>query len=162
MGKASLKQTIFKNQVALFVFSAGSGALVDVLMFRILHFYILSNKSYRIFKVPFSNYSISLTISFFMGVMVNFLITRYLVFTESKSKSSKQFVRFMTVAVVGYFANLALIKIFIQKVGMDADVARISTLCSLFFASFFVHKVFSFSLSLRHHHATGADSKASN
>jgi putative flippase GtrA len=162
MAKVSLKQRIIKNQVARFIFSAGTGALVDVLVFRVLHFYVLTSKVYTIASFPFSNYSISLTISFFTGVMVNFLITRYLVFTESKSKSSKQFIRFMTVAVVGYFANLGLIKIFIQKFDMNADIARVSTLCSLFFVSFFVHKFFSFSLSLRHHHAAGADNKASN
>jgi putative flippase GtrA len=162
MAKISLKQRIVKNQVARFIFSAGTGALVDVLVFRVLHFYILTSKAYRIASLPFSNYSLSLTISFFTGVIVNFLITRYVVFVESKSKSSKQFIRFMIVAVVGYFANLGLIKVFIQKMGMDADLARITTLCSLFFASYFVHKFFSFSLSLRHHHAAGANSKASN
>jgi putative flippase GtrA len=162
MAKTSLKQRIIKNQVARFVFSAGSGALVDVLVFRILHYYVLTSKSYTIDEVPFSNYAVSLTISFFTGVVVNFLITRYLVFAESKLKSSKQFFRFMMVAVVGYFANLGLIKVFIQDVGMDADIARVTTLCCLFFASYFVHKFFSFSLSLRHHHAAGATNKASN
>jgi putative flippase GtrA len=162
MAKATLKQKIFDNQVARFILSAGSGALVDIAVFRVLHYYVLTSKSYRIATLPFSNYALSLTISFFTGVLVNFLMTRYMVFAESKSKSSKQFIRFMAVAIVGYFANLGLIKIFIQKLDMDADIARVTTLCCLFFASFFVHKFFSFSLSLRHHHATGTDSKTGN
>ncbi|MFD2146892.1 GtrA family protein [Mucilaginibacter antarcticus] len=155
----SLKQKIYKNQVARFIFSAGSGALVDVLVFRVMHFYVLTSRSYRIFSFPLSNYTLSLTISFFCGVVVNFLITRYLVFSESKSKSSKQFFRFMLVPIVGYFTSLILIEIFIQNVGMAPDIARISTLGSLFFASFFVHKFFSFSLSLKHRRATTADHK---
>jgi putative flippase GtrA len=150
---------LLKNQVIRFVLSAGTGALVDVSAFRILHFYILTNKSYRIFSLDLSNYSISLAISFFTGVVINFLITRYLVFTESKSKSSKQFFRFMSVAIVGYFANLAVIEIFIKALRMDVDVARITALLSLFFASFFVHKLFSFSLSLRHQHEPGTVNK---
>lgn len=162
MAKASLKQRIIDNQVARFILSAGTGALVDILVFRILHSYVLTSQSYSVMSLSFSNYSLSLAISFFTGVVVNFLITRYLVFSESKSKSSKQFMRFMGVAIVGYFANLGLIKIFIQKFGMNADIARVTTLCCLFFASYFVHKFFSFSLSLRHHHATGANRKASN
>jgi putative flippase GtrA len=162
MAKASLKDKVVNNQVARFVLSAGSGALVDVLVFRFFHYYVLTGKVYRIGGYAFSNYSLSLTVSFFSGVVVNFLMTRYLVFAESKSKSSKQFVRFITVAIVGYFVSLVLIKLFIQKFGMGADVARVTTLGTLFFASFFVHKFFSFSLSLKHRHGAGANSKASN
>jgi putative flippase GtrA len=162
MAKVPLKQNFFKNQVARFIFSAGTGALVDVLVFRILHLYVFEKKSYNILTFRFNNYSLSLAISFFTGVIVNFLITRYLVFTESKSKASKQFARFISVAIVGYFANLILIEMFIQTLDMNPDIARITAICSLFFASFFIHKFFSFSLSLRHQHATGADSNASN
>lgn len=162
MAKASLKDKVVNNQVARFVLSAGSGALVDVLVFRFFHYYVLTSKVYRVGGYAFSNYSLSLTVSFFSGVVVNFLMTRYLVFSESKSKSSKQFARFMAVAIVGYFVSLSLIKIFIQNVGMTPDIARVTTLGSLFFASFFVHKFFSFSLTLKHRHAAGADSKSSN
>ncbi|MES2809888.1 MAG: GtrA family protein [Bacteroidota bacterium] len=158
----SLSQKIYKNQVARFILSAGSGALVDVLVFRVMHFYVLTSRSYRLLSFSFSNYTLSLTTSFFCGVVVNFLITRYLVFSESKSKSSKQFIRFMSVAIVGYFASLMLIKIFIQNLDMKPDIARVCTLGSLFFASFFVHKFFSFSLPSKHRHATTADHQSGN
>ena len=100
----------------------------------------------------------SLAISFFLGVMVNFLITRYVVFTESKLAPYKQFLRFVSVATIGFFANLGVIKILIQSFGMYPPVARIVAALSLFFASYFVHKLFSFSLSLRHH-AVSTDHK---
>jgi putative flippase GtrA len=74
-----------------------------------------------------------------------------LVFSESKLAPYKQFVRFVSVAIIGFFANLVVIKIFIQEFGMYPPLARIVAALSLFFASFFVHKLFSFSLSLRHH-----------
>jgi hypothetical protein len=44
-----------------------------------------------------------------------------------------------------------VLKLFIQNFQMNPIVARPSAALSLFFLSFFVHKFFSFSLSLRHH-----------
>jgi len=73
-----------------------------------------------------------------------------LVFTASTTSSSKQFIRFTGVAIVGFFANLGAIKILIQDFDMYPPLARVLAAVSLFFASYFIHKVFSFSLSLRH------------
>ncbi|MDB5136300.1 MAG: GtrA family protein [Mucilaginibacter sp.] len=144
-----LEHKLVKNQIFRFVLSAGTGALVDVSAFYIFYHNLLVQHTYSVLSFTVRNSTISLAISFFMGVMVNFIITRYLVFTDSKSKPSKQFIRFMTVAVVGFMANLAIVKVLIQAFDMYPPVARIIAILSLFFASYFIHKVFSFSLSLR-------------
>jgi putative flippase GtrA len=142
---------IIKNQVVRFILSAGAGFVVDISAFYIFYHNLLTKKSYVIFNITLRNFNISLAISFFLGVMVNFLITRYLVFSESKLAPYKQFARFCAVAFVGFFSNLGVIQILIRNFNMYPPVARIATALSLFFASYFVHKIFSFSLSLRHH-----------
>jgi putative flippase GtrA len=145
-----LEHKLVKNQVFRFVLSAGTGALVDVSAFYLFYHNLLVQHTYHVFSFTVRNSTISLAISFFMGVVVNFLITRYLVFTESKSKPSQQFIRFIAVAIIGFMANLTIVKIMIQKFDVYPPVARIIAILSLFFASYFIHKVFSFSLSLRH------------
>ncbi|MDB5151367.1 MAG: GtrA family protein [Mucilaginibacter sp.] len=145
-----LEHKLVKNQVFRFVLSAGTGALVDVSAFYLFYHNLLVQHTYHVFSFAVRNSTISLAISFFMGVVVNFLITRYLVFTESKSKPSKQFIRFIAVAIIGFMANLTIVKIMIQEFDVYPPVARIIAILSLFFASYFIHKVFSFSLSLRH------------
>jgi putative flippase GtrA len=142
---------LLKNQVFRFVISAGAGFLVDISAFYLFYHNLLVQHTYQIFSITVRNSTLSLAISFFMGVIVNFLITRYLVFTESKLSAYKQFIRFASVASIGFFANLGVIKILIQSFGIYPPVARIGAALSLFFASFFIHKAFSFSLSLRHH-----------
>jgi putative flippase GtrA len=144
-----LEHKLVKNQIFRFVLSAGTGALVDVSAFHLFYNKIFESKTYQILSLTLGNYTLSLAISFFLGVVINFLITRYIVFQESKSKPSKQFIRFISVAIVGYFANWTIIKLFILKLNFDPDVARIIAILSLFFASYFIHKLFSFSLSLR-------------
>jgi putative flippase GtrA len=161
MTEITLGRKLLKNQVIRFVFSAGIGFLVDISAFYLFYHNFLVQKTYNIFSVEVRNSTLSLAISFFMGVVVNFLITRYFVFSESKLPPYKQFFRFVTVAIVGFFANLLVLKFFIQHLHMYPPVARPLAALSLFFLSYFVHKFFSFSLSLRHH-ATGTSHSQSN
>ena len=149
MADKVLAHKLAKNQVLRFIFSAGMGFLVDVSAFYLFYHNLLVQHTYKIFSFTLRNFTVSLAISFFLGVVVNFLITKYMVFNESKTKSSRQFIRFVLVAIVGFFANLAVVKLLVQVFGLYPPVARPIAALSLFFASFFIHKVFSFSLSLR-------------
>src|ERR1700753_2022465 len=114
MAEQSIIRRISKNQVLRFIFSAGMGFLVDVCTFHLFYHNIFDQKTYQVFSRTVGNYTLSLAVSFFLGVLVNFLITKYMVFHESKSKSTKQFIRFVIVAIVGYFANLFVIRTLIE------------------------------------------------
>jgi putative flippase GtrA len=153
MHEINLGNKLLNNHIVRFIFSAGLGFLVDISAFYLFYHNILVQKTYTIFSFAIRNSTLSLAISFFMGVLVNFLITRYFVFSQSTSSPLKQFLRFALVAVVGFAANLAILKFFIQNLNIYPPVARPLAALSLFFASYFIHKFFSFSLSLRHHGA---------
>lgn len=142
---------IAKNQIARFILSAGMGFLVDITAFFLLFHYAFTQRNYNIISLKVNNSTLSLGVSFTLGVLVNFLITKYLVFTESQTSAAKQFFRFAIVATVGFFANLGMIELFIHYFNMYPPIARPLAALSLFFASYFVHKFFSFSLALRHH-----------
>src|SRR5882757_4294831 len=150
MAEINLGNKLLDNHIIRFVFSAGLGFLVDILAFYLFYHNFLVQKTYNLFTLTVRNSTLSLAISFFLGVVVNFLITRYFVFSQSKSSPYKQFFRFVLVAIAGFFANLVILKIFIQGLQMYPPVARPLAALSLFFASYFIHKFFSFSLSLRH------------
>jgi len=160
MANITAVKKLLNNEVIRFVFSAGLGFLVDVFVFFLLNKHLFVANQYQIFSFAISNYYLSFSISFFLGVLVNFLITRYFVFTASTSSPSKQFTRFASVATLGYFANIGLLGIFIRKFQFDPTVARITAAFSLFFASYFVHKFFSFSLALRHHASRNPNPKS--
>ncbi|GAB3907208.1 GtrA family protein [Mucilaginibacter boryungensis] len=158
----SLIKRLSKNQVARFVLSAGLGFLVDIICFYLFYHNIFEQKYYNVFNARLRNFTLSLAVSFFAGVMVNFLMTRYIVFTESKTSFSKQFFRFTAVAVIGFFANQFLLELAVNDLNMYPPLARPLAALSLFFASFFIHKAFSFSLSLRHHAGTDTEPSSSN
>ena len=150
MADINLASKIFKNQVVRFVLSVGIGFLVDAVSFFLIYHFILIQKSYQIFFYLAGNYSLSLSISYFLGVVVNFLMTRYFVFSDSKIPAYQQFFRFALVALLGYFASLFLLNFFINHFHLYPLFARIATALSLLVASFFIHKFFSFSLSPKH------------
>ena len=161
MAEITLGNKFLNNQVTRFILSAGVGFFVDILAFYFFYNYLFTYSRYVIFSFEISNYFLSLSISFFLGVVVNFLITKNFVFSEAQSSSFKQFSRFTAVAILGFFANLGLLEVFVKYFGFYPPLARITAALSLFFASYFVHKFFSFSLSLRHH-APGRNNKERN
>jgi putative flippase GtrA len=160
MAKAasSFWKQLLKNQAIRFILSAGVGFAVDITAYYLLYYHLFINKRYSVLGLGVSRYVLSLAVSFFLGVLVNFLITKFLVFSESTLSPAKQFFRFIGVATLGFFANLGILAILVKHLNIDPPVARPAAALSLFFASFFVHKFFSFNLSLRHHHATGKHS----
>ncbi len=150
----SKPKTIYQ-EVGRFILSAGVGFVVDIAAYYVFYHNVFDQRVYHVLGMRLTDDILSLAISFFLGVLVNFLITKFLVFSHSKSSSAKQFFRFIAVAIIGFFANLGMLKLMIHYFNMYPPVARPLAALSLFFASFFVHKLFSFSLSLRHHAASG-------
>ncbi|RFZ84625.1 GtrA family protein [Mucilaginibacter terrenus] len=160
----NLWHKVKNNEVMRFLLSAGAGFLVDASTFYLLYHHVFTQKTYKFTAFTMRNATLSLAISYCLGVAINFTLTKYMVFTGSKSSSSKQFSRFFAVAVIGFIANLAILKILIQVLDVYPPVARIGAALSLFVASFFIHKVFSFSLSIKHKrsHDTQSNHRASN
>ncbi len=149
--KRTIWNKVLANQILRFIFSAGMGFLVDIGTFNIFYYFLFKRNSYLIINYHVSNYALSFCISYCLGVIVNFLVTRYLVFSESKLPPAQQFIRFVSVAFIGFFANLGLLKAYVVLLHLPPPVARPAAALSLFFASFFIHKLFSFNLTLRHH-----------
>ncbi|AMR32989.1 hypothetical protein A0256_16975 [Mucilaginibacter sp. PAMC 26640] len=143
---------ITKSHIIRFLLSASAGFLVDMLLFYMLFNVVFKRPSYLIFTFPVSNSSLALAISYSLGVVVNFTMTKLLVFKASETSPAQQFIRFSAVAFVGFFANLGVLTILIKNLHVYAPYARVGAALSLFVASYFVHKFFSFSLSLRQHH----------
>lgn len=158
-----LWNTLTESPVVRFLLSAGAGFVADIVTFYLLYHHLFEQRTYGMLSYTIRNSTLSLSVSFFLGVMVNFIMTRYVVFNQSKLPPYKQFIRFVSVAVVGFFANLIVLKIMIQELNVYPPIARIFTALSLFSASYFIHKFFSFNLSLkRQQHEIKPDHKRGN
>lgn len=139
-------KNLLENRIVRFFFSNGVGFILDASVYFLIYRYYYKNHSVTILGRTFSGDIMSLFISYMVNIVCNFLLSKYFVFSESKLSGSKQFFRFAAVAVIGFFANLLLLRFFVLVFHIYAPVARMAAALSLGIASYFVHKFYSFNL----------------
>jgi len=144
---AAVAVKFFQNKLVRFFLSAGIAAVVDVLVYYIIINYVISHTPVVINHQAIRPHEFSLFISYTVGVITNFMVTKYAVFNDSTLKSRQQFTRFAMVAIIGFFANYGLLRFFVEYCGLWPTMSRISSALSLGFASYFIHKGFTFKKS---------------
>ena len=85
-----------------YLVAAGVATLVDIGSYALLMEYVLEGIYFNIVSAK----TVGLVTSYSMGLVTNFLISKYYVFTESESKAFGQFARFTMVAILVFFANM--------------------------------------------------------
>lgn len=144
LSKSETLNTFYQHKMVRFFLSAGIATVADVLVYYTIINYVLKHQSIQFNHFRVSAHEFTLTISYSVGIIVNFLITKYTVFNESNLRARKQFIRFATIAFVGFFANYALLRFFVELCGFWPTAGRISSALSLGFASYYIHKLFTF------------------
>jgi putative flippase GtrA len=86
----------------------------------------------------------SLAVSYSCGLMTNFLITKYMVFTESDLRGRHQLARYILVALLILLLNYLFMKFLIFILGWYPTVSRIVSALSIGVLSFTIHKFYSF------------------
>lgn len=140
------RDKVVQSKVVRFFLSAGIAFLVDVSIYFVTITFVFKNQPIIIFSKQVSAHSFCLFISYSCGVITNFLLTKYAVFSESTLASRKQFFRFVLIATIGFFANYGLLRFFVEVWHVFPTLARIISALSLGVASYFVHKLFTFKI----------------
>ena len=139
-----VKSKFFNSKMVRFFLSAGIAFLVDITVYFICITFIYKNQPVKILNSQVSAHSFCLFISYTCGVITNFLLTKYAVFSESTVAGRKQFFRFALIAGIGFFANYGLLRFFVEYCGIWPTLSRIISALSLGVASYFIHKLFTF------------------
>lgn len=133
-----------QNKVVKFFLSAGIAAVADSIAYYIIINFVINHTNVQIGNRLLKAHEFSFIISYSLGVLVNFSLTKFMVFTDSTLKNRQQFSRFVLVACLGFFANYGLLKLFVEVFDFWPTFARVAALLSLGFASYYVHKLFTF------------------
>lgn len=140
---------LFENKVVRFFLSAGVATLADVIIYFITFTYVLDKNGVYILNVRITAHEFSFVISYSMGVVINFLLTKYAVFSESNLAGRKQFFRFALIAGIGFFANYGLLRFFVEICDFVPTLSRILSALSLGVASFYVHRFYTFKIKVQ-------------
>lgn len=139
-------QRAINNKLLRFFLSAGIATLIDVIIYFLIINYIIDHQRVYISEYSASAHTFSLCISYSCGVVVNFILTKYAVFSESEVAGRRQFRRFALIAFLGFFANYGLLRVFVEIFGLYPTISRIISALSLGVASYYIHKLFTFKI----------------
>ncbi len=139
---------LYHNKVIRYFFAAGTATVVDVLMYFVTLHFVLHKQDLSIAPgLVVGGTSLALVVSYTCGLVTNFVITKYFVFTESELRGRTQFTRFVLVAILVLFANYLMMSFLIKVLHIFPTPARAISALSIGVFSFTAHKFFSFKIS---------------
>jgi putative flippase GtrA len=151
----SLKNKLYdleKLKIFRFVVSGGTATIVDALAYSMFINWLGSPHTKVSHLEP--KHLLCYSISYIIGLLTNFLISKYYVFYESTLKFHIQFLRFCIVALVGYIANYYVLLLLTWVIPLVVQLpkaifptfVRIMAAGSVAVGSFLMHKFFSFNI----------------
>ncbi len=140
-----LESRLFQNKLFRYFISAGLATWVDITVYFLAYNYLYQKSDIGIFNVyTISAATASLFLSYTMGLLTNFLITRYLVFNDSELEFHKQLFRYVLVAMLVLALNWVLMRLLIRELNWWPTLARAVSALGIGMLSFVIHKTFSF------------------
>jgi putative flippase GtrA len=138
-------RSFLKNKIIRYFFSAGIATAVDVFVYFLAFNFIYEKQDIHLFNLmTLSAPTGSLILSYTCGLLTNFLITKYLVFTESDLQGIHQLARYVLVALLILLLNYLFMSFLIKILGWYPTFSRIVSAISIGLLSFIIHKFYSF------------------
>jgi putative flippase GtrA len=138
-------RSILDNKIIRYFFSAGIATAVDVAVYFLAFNFIYEKQDIHLFDfLVLSAPTGSLILSYTCGLLTNFLITKYLVFTESDLRGIHQLARYVMVALLVLLLNYIFMSFLIKVLEWFPTIARVVSAIAIGMLSFVIHKFYSF------------------
>jgi putative flippase GtrA len=143
--KRFLESRLAQNKLFRYFISAGLATWVDITVYFLSFNYLYQKSDISLFNLyTVSAATASLFLSYTMGLLTNFAITRYLVFNDSELEFHKQLFRYVLVALLVLAMNWLLMRLLIRGFDWWPTLARATSALTVGMMSFVIHKTFSF------------------
>lgn len=129
-----------------YIISGGLATAVDIIVYFITYNFIIRKKDILINSTTISGHIASLIVSYSFGMFVNFIITRYFVFTNTNTKKRVQIPKYILVSGIVFLCNYAMMKMLVDGLKLYPTPARIFSAAMVAFVSYFIHKYFTFKI----------------
>lgn len=141
----NLLNFLLQSKIFRYFISAGVATTVDVLVYFLAFNYLYAKQDIDLIGVyTVSAATASLMLSYTIGLLTNFTITKFLVFRESELETHKQLFRYVLVALLVLVANYFLMRVLIRQLEWYPTLARAFSALIIGVMSFLIHKSFSF------------------
>lgn len=144
----SASRKAIEHKGVRYIISGGTATGVDVVSFFIMFNYILKKENLFLGHMQVGAHIVSLCVSFTLGLITNFLITKYFVFNESNIRGREQFLRYVLVAIITFVGNYFMMKLLVDVFAVWPTLARLIAVGTIAMLSYRLHKVFTFKIKL--------------
>lgn len=140
----TVPRKVLKHRFIRYFFSAGAATAVDIFSYFIMFNMVLEKMPVSFLGSLISAPIFSLLVSYSLGLITNFTITKYFVFQESDLRGRYQLMRYLLVAALVFVANYFLLKFFVEFLEIYPTPSRILSAGIVAVCSFYMHKLFTF------------------
>lgn len=142
--KYLLLRRIYEGQLFRYGIAAASGFIADQLTYLFCYYYLLSGKEFAISSWVITPRAPSLMMSFSVGLVVNFSISKYFVFQSSYLGGKTQLFRFIHVTILIFVLNYFAMRFLEDQLNLESGISRFVAAASISIISYFLHRTYTF------------------
>jgi putative flippase GtrA len=122
----------------------GANVLLDICLYFILYNFVFQKQNVDLGFVTFKPYVAAFLFSFIVTFPVGFLLSKYIVWTDSTIRGHVQLFRYFLVVMMNLLLNYIFIKLFVEYLGVYPTIAKMMTTVIVVVFSYLCQKHFSF------------------
>ena len=131
-------------QTFRYLASGGSNAAMNIVVYAVAYNFILHKEPVHVFNWTIAPHVAAFVIAFCMSFPYGFLMSRYVVFTQSSLRGRIQLFRYSLLVLVCVWLNYVLIKVFVEMFHFKASIGNILTQAIVALFSYTTQRYFTF------------------
>ena len=122
----------------------GGNVVLDICLYFISYNFIFKKQVVDLGFIAFKPHIAALLVSLFITIPVGFLLSKYVVWTESIIKGRIQLFRYLVIVATNILLNYFFIKLFVERFHFFPTIAKIVTTAIVIIFSYLSQKHYTF------------------
>lgn len=127
--------------------SGGGNLVLGFLIYTLSYKFLFFGEEFNFGFYAFKGHVAALFVSFCITFPIGFFMSKYVVFNDSLIKGRIQLFRYFMVCIFNLALNYLLLKIFVERLHMDAILSQVITIVFVVIFSYLAQRNFSFKAS---------------
>lgn len=125
----------------------GANVVLDITLYFISYNYILKKHDFNLGFYAFKPYTAAILMAFCVTFPVGFLLSKYVVWTQSNIRGHVQLFRYFLLVMFCLLLNYVFIKLFVEVMGFYPTIAKSLTTVIVVIFSYLSQKYFTFKVA---------------
>jgi putative flippase GtrA len=132
------------EETYFYAVSGGLNLVLDIFLYSVFYHYVLHEQIFRIGNIAISSHIAAFILVFPITFSTGFLLAKFVTFTESQIKGTKQLIRYGISVGGSILLNYLLLNLFHNYFEIEAVMSKVITTFIVVIYSFIIQKFFTF------------------